>query len=270
MMHGEIGELSRGTRTHAKLLDDSIFFYNAKYIQDGRYGRLVPIALPRFDSTEWPLPDMGTSEAFRSKLRQDFQTSMRPNIGSKLTHLSWFMPIGVFIDLFSVSEEQMHRTPTLFVFKNVNEELCSSLMDQGWNNKVTIGADIIRTEVHLPSLNFRYHLGRSTLYSNFVYNRSRMISHDVFEAIDQSEQVTMVTVHCEMDDRKIDVEVGLSWSLYDVRQEISVQTGPALDSQFQMYIITDGHATKVNTRKEKTFTVSMVLPPKKLEFRARQ
>ena len=26
VMHGEIGELSRGSRTHAKLLDDSIFF----------------------------------------------------------------------------------------------------------------------------------------------------------------------------------------------------------------------------------------------------
>jgi len=236
----------------------------------GPYGKLLPIALPPFDSVEWQLPDIRTSEAFRAKLRQDIQTSMRPNTGSKLTHISWFMPIGVFIDLFSVAKEQMHRTPTMFVFKNVSEDLCSSLMDQGWDDKVIIGADIIRTKVHLPSLSFRYHSSRSTLYSNFVYNRSRMILQDVFKAIDQNEQVTMVTVHCEMGDYKTNVEVDLFWSLYDVRQEIAIQIEPALESELQMYIINEGQATKVNTRKEKTYSVSMVLPPKKLEFRARQ
>jgi len=72
VIHGEIGEVTRGSQTHTKLLDNNIFFYNAKYIQDGYYGRLVPIALPSLDSIEWQLPDMGTSEVFHAKLLEDF------------------------------------------------------------------------------------------------------------------------------------------------------------------------------------------------------
>jgi len=72
---------------------------------------------------------MTTSEAFQAKLRFDFWIAMKPNIGSKQTHLSWFMPIGVFIDLLSVARDNMHKTPTMLFFRNVSDDLCSSLMD---------------------------------------------------------------------------------------------------------------------------------------------
>lgn len=157
VMHSEIGELTRGTRSHLELLEDSVFFYNSSYIprsSPSTFGKLQPIALPSFDSPDWPLPDMWTTEAFRAKLRHDFQNSMRPNTGSKQTHLSWFMPIAVFIDLFSIGVD-MHRTPTMFVYKHATAELCSSLMDGGWDTKITFGADVIKTTIEPSSLKFR-------------------------------------------------------------------------------------------------------------------
>jgi len=176
------------------------------------------------------------------------------------------MPIGVFIDLFSAAWDNIHRTPTMFFFKNVSKDLCASLMDDGWDEKVTYGADVIKTVVHRPSITFKYHIGRSTLYVNFIYNRSRMVSKDVYESIDQYEQVMMVIVHCEMDGYKTEVEVGLTWSLYDVRQEFSIQVGPILTDLYQMYIISDGPPMKVNPRNEKNYTVDHVLPPKVIRF----
>ena len=82
--------------------------------EPGGFGRLEPIGLPSFDSPEWPLPDMSTIGSFCAKLRQDFHSSMRPTTGSKQTHLCWFMPIGVFVDLFFIGSN-MHRTKTMFV-----------------------------------------------------------------------------------------------------------------------------------------------------------
>lgn len=64
VVHAEIGELTRGSRTHAELLHDSIFFYNAMYIPKSSptgFGRVVPIPLPDFNSPKWPLPDMSTT-----------------------------------------------------------------------------------------------------------------------------------------------------------------------------------------------------------------
>lgn len=272
VVHGEIGELTRGFRTHTELLEENVFFYNAQYIPrrgGQQYGQLIPIPLPPFDSPEWPLPDMTTSEAFRSKLRHDFWIAMRPNTGSKQTHLSWFMPIGVFVDLFSAAEDNMHRTPTMFFFRNLSDNLCSSLMDDGWDEKITYGADVIKTVVHRPSVTFKYHIGRSTLYVNFKYNRSRLVSKDVYEPIDQYEHETMVTVHCQMDDCKAQVEVGLTWSLYDVRQEFSIQVGPLSTDLYQMYIFGDGPPLKINSRNEKNYTVDSVLSPKLVRFIAR-
>jgi len=71
---------------------------------------------------------MLTSESFRAKLRLDFQSAMKPSTGSKQTHISWFMPLGVFIDLFAAASE-FHRTASLWVFKHIQEPLCQSLME---------------------------------------------------------------------------------------------------------------------------------------------
>jgi len=59
---------------------------------------------------------------------------MRPVTNSNQTNISWFMPIGVFIDLFYVATN-MRRTKMMFVSKKVTEELCASLIDKGCNTK---------------------------------------------------------------------------------------------------------------------------------------
>lgn len=59
---------------------------------------------------------MATSEAFRAKLREDYQKSMRPSSSSIGMHLSRFMPIGIFVD-----------------------DLCAPFMDIKWILKIKIG-----------------------------------------------------------------------------------------------------------------------------------
>jgi len=147
VQHADIGEVGRGSRSHRDLLHDGIFFYNAMYIpkkKNGAFGIVEPISLPAFDDPTWPVPDMASSEAFRAKLRFDFQTSMKPTTGSRATHLQWFMPIGILVDLFAPGSNCMHKTPTMFVWRSLSKPLIESLMDSGWDEKVTIGLDAIR------------------------------------------------------------------------------------------------------------------------------
>ena len=169
VIHAEVGEPYRQGRTDKELLCESLFFYNAIYYPrtgNAQYGHLEPIPLPSFDDPLWPLPDMATTESFRAKMRSDFLTSMKPNIGSRQTNLQWFMPITVMVDLFSCTEN-MQKASTLFVFKNMTQELKSSLMDSGWDTKYTKGADTIRCQVDWATLVFKYHIGRCVLYTNF-------------------------------------------------------------------------------------------------------
>jgi len=268
VIHAEVGELTRGNRSHSELLQDSVFFYNALYrppCDRTTLGTIVPIALPAFDSPDWPLPDMATTESFRAKLRLDFQNSMRPSTGSKQTHLSWFMPIGVFVDLFYIGNN-MRRTNTMFVYDTVTEELCSSLMDKGWNTKITRIRDMefVKTTIAEGSLKFRYHISRATLYANFIYNRHKMLSDKTWEAMEQYEHVQTIALHCEFEGLQVDVEVGMTWSVYEVRQEIQTQLGIAPDFEFDLWIVTDNVANKVNARNEKHVTVMSCVPPKML------
>lgn len=269
MIHADIGELTRGDRTHKDLLEDSVFFYNHQYIptrSSSSYGKIKPIPLPKFDSPEWPLPDMSTTESFRAKFRLDFQNAMRPGTSSKLTHLSWFLPIGVFVDIFHVAENRIQKTKVMWIIKDVDDDLCASMMDKGWDLKITKAADVIKTVVHQQSLRFRYHIGRSTLYANFVYNRWRMLPNGTWETLDEYEPVVLVIIHCQVEDSIQDLEVGLSWTFSAVRQEILVQLNQLSCIDFRMSIVDDNAVFKVNLRNEKNYTVANVLPPKKLRL----
>jgi hypothetical protein len=124
------------------------------------------------------------------------------------------MRIGVFVDLFSVVEG-IHKTPTMFVFKQMTDDLCSSLMDKGWDHKITVGADVIKCVIPRASLVLRYHIGRSTFYALFFYNHLKMLTDSTWAAIDHP--VVMVSISCEMGERKQDVEVGMSWTFSDIR-----------------------------------------------------
>ena len=268
VIHAEVGELTRGNRSHSELLQDSVFFYNALYRPPSDrtiLGTLVPIALPAFDSLDWSLPDMATTELFRAKMRLDFHNSMRPSTGSKQTHLSWFMPIGVFVDLFYIGDD-MRRTNTMFVYDTVTEELCSSLMDKGWNTKITRIRDMefVKTTIAEGSLKFRYHISRATLYANFIYNRHMMLPDRTWEAMEQYEPLQTVVVHCEFQGLQVDVEVGMTWTVHDLRQEIQIQLEIAADFEFDIWIVTNNVASKVNARNEMHVTIMSRVPPKML------
>lgn len=266
--HAEIGELTRGSRSHSQLLEDSVFFYDAFYRprHGTGYGTIESIPLPAFDSPYWPLPDMATTESFRAKLWQDFQNSMRPTTSSKQTNISWFMPIGVFIDLFYVATN-MRRTKMMFVYKEVTEELCASLMDRGWDTKITRirDAEFLKTIAARGSMSFRYHIPRSTLYANFVYNRYRLLPDKTWEPLEQYEPIETVILLCDLDDVTHELEVGLTWTIHEIRQEIRVMFAACEESAFDIWIVNEhGVASKVNSRNEKNVPVSSCLQPKKL------
>jgi len=204
-----------------------VYFFNAMYIPrrpPQLFGRLQAIPLPSFEDPEWPVPNTTTSKSFQSKLHLDFQNSMRPNTSSRCTHIQWFIPCHVLVDLFSLAA--VHQTPTLFVCKNLSEECFNSIMDEGWDVKIVVGLDIIRCTVDRSSVIFRYHIGRSTLYVNFVYNRERLLG-TTWESMEQVQSTQMVNIMCVLpnSDKPLQLEVGSNWSLASLRQEITLNLG---------------------------------------------
>lgn len=173
VVHGVIGEATRGTRTHKELLESSILFYDASYeppLKKGKFGKLTPIPLPPFHDPSWPIPDMSTSESFRARLFFDFHVAMKPSTGGRVCRISWFMPFHIMIYLFSVQVDVgMRQTKTLYVFKPVSEDLVASLMDPSWDVKREAASDIIKCQVLQSSITFRYHVGRQMLYTTFGY-----------------------------------------------------------------------------------------------------
>lgn len=142
-------------------------------------------------------------------------------------------------------------------------------MDRGWDLKITVGADVIKCVIPRASLVLRYHIGRSTLYALFVYNRLKMLPDSSWEAIDQYEPVVMVSISCEMGERKQDVEVGMSWTFSDIRHEVLLQLGVDTDTESEIWIATDNTAVKVNSRQEKKITTANAMPPKIFRLVAR-
>ena len=85
--------------------------------------------------------------------------------------------------------------------------------------------------------------------------------------MDQNETEVPVILHCEIGDHKEDIQVGLSWSFEDIRQEVILQIELASNIEFQMWIVDGNNApVKVNRRNKKKFTATLVLPPKKLQL----
>lgn len=64
----------------------------------------------------------------------------------------------------------------------------------------------------------------------------------------------MVSISCEMGERKQDVEVGMSWTFSDIRHEVLLQLGVDTDTESEIWIATDNTAVKVNSRQEKKIT----------------
>ena len=139
------------------------------------YGELEEIALPRFSSPSWSLPDMMTSEVFRAKMRLDFRSALKFSTGSRRSHLQWFLPLHVFVDLFA-SAPTRTRSPTLYTICDIDNVVFGDLMGARWDQKTMDCIDVIRYTVNHPSVWFRFHIARQTLYANFYFVREKRVA----------------------------------------------------------------------------------------------
>lgn len=272
-MHADIGELIHHDRTHRELRDVSIFFYKWVYVPatgDGLYGHLEEIPLPRLSSPTWPLPDMSTSEAFRAKLRFDFRTALKPNTGSHRSHCQWFVPFMVFVDLFAGAKNKI-RSPTLFTIRNLDDREFADLMDIGWSSKTVVTEEIIKCIVFCPSVVFRYHIARQTLYVNFYFTRERAVGQE-WVPMEHESGTEIVNLPCEVMDSNpvvfLNFNVGIDWPISHLRMEVQITMGQDAPTQFSFFVGAIGSEDrKINRRKESTMTVAEVLAPQYIKLR---
>jgi hypothetical protein len=197
---------------------------------------------------------MHTSEAFRTRLTFDFANAMKATTGSSFVHQQWFMPIHVMVDLFAVAADSIRRTPTLFVSNSPSEALLSSLMNPGWNEKFHIGQDVIKCVANRSSIVFRYHVGRQTLYTRFMYTRYRGAANNNWDAIDHLPDEEMVEVCCMFRGNLLPTfEVGKAWPVSHLRHEIAMTLGDDVPKEYNMVVI---DATGVREKKVRVLTNS--------------
>ena len=92
-----------------------------------------------------------------------------------------------------------------------------------------------------------------------------MFPDKTWEAMEQYEPVQTGVLHCEFEGLHVDVEVGMTWSVHELRQEIQIQLEIATDDfEFDIWIVTNNVASKVNARNEKHVTIMSCAPPKML------
>jgi hypothetical protein len=241
VLHAEIGEATRNGRSHKDLLDTGTFFLKGVYFPPTStmlYGKVEALPLPGFNNVEWPLPDMHTSEAFRTKLTADFATAMKATTSGSFARQQWFMPIHVMVDLFAIAGDNIRRTATLFIVQSPSEALLSSLMNPGWGEKFHLGQDVIKCVVNRPSIVFRYHVGRQTLYTRFQYTRFRGAANNKWDAIDHLPDVEMVSVRCVFRGSAIPTfQVGKSWPVSHLRHEIAITLGDSVPEEYNMVVL---------------------------------
>jgi len=150
------------------------------------------------------------------------------------------MPIHVMVDLFlSIT---FYRTPAFFVFHNISDACFTSLMDDGWDVKYNVAANVIKSVVSKQSVIFKYHIGRSILYVTFEYNRLRLQHGMELEEVDQTQSFSTISVECEVphEEKKLVLEVGSSWTLTNIRNELSMHLATEFIHNFSFHIIEDG------------------------------
>ena len=132
-MHTKVGTLIHHDRSARELHDASIFFYRWTYVSPSGlhlYGELEEIALPGFSSLSWSLPDMLSSETFQAKMQLDFRAALKPSTGSRRSHIQWFMPVHIFVNLFALAQTQI-RSPILYQVRDIEDHVFKDLMDTG-------------------------------------------------------------------------------------------------------------------------------------------
>jgi hypothetical protein len=243
VLHHEVGEATRNGRSPRDLMENGTFYLRAVYVPPARgqlYGELEPIPLPDLDDPEWPVPDMHTSEAFRTKFAADIGAAMKATTGSKVAHVQWFLPIHVMVDMFHRADS-IRRTATMFNFGSPSDILLKSLMDPGWEEKHHIGQDVIKCVVTKNSMRFRYHIGRQTLYGNFQYIRHRLTANRVWEPLDQEVVEHMAVVTILYGDTVLPAfEVGSAWPVSHLRHEIAIALGGEVPEEYNLFVEEEG------------------------------
>ena len=202
------------------------------------YGSIEPIPLPAFIDPNWPLPDMHTSEAFCSKLVVEFTAVMIATPSGSFGHVQWFMPMHIMVDLFANTADNIRWTTTLFFLKFSTDELLGNLMDQGWNTKYHIGEDIVKCIVIRPSIVFRYHVGRQTLYMIFHYGRFWGPANGTWDAIEHEVNVDMESVQCTLQGRNLPlIEVGKSWPISHLCHEIAIMLEAEVPDECKLVLV---------------------------------
>jgi hypothetical protein len=91
VMHTDISTHIYYDRSPRELREASIYIFKFVYIpptgSSGLYGDLEELPPMGFGALDWPLPDMGTLEAFQAKLHSDFFAALKPNVGSQRSHI---------------------------------------------------------------------------------------------------------------------------------------------------------------------------------------
>lgn len=224
VIHSEIGKLQYRGRTAKELADSGIFFYDAMYIPDtnGGMGKLEYIPLPNFqDNVWWIAVNDNIIKCFRSKLYNDVQKSLKTSTGSRNVHLSWFVPMSLFVSSFSNTE--VHRTPTLFVCKNLSDDFLFKFMDKGWDIRST--ADISCRIKH-SSISFRYSIEKQMLSMVFHYQRWKE-HNGTWAPLDQDLDSIGHTDRICIDimangDLLTTIEVEQDWTLFYIRTELTL------------------------------------------------
>jgi hypothetical protein len=162
-----------------------------------------------------------------------------------------------------VSVRNRVRSPTLFTFRDVDNKAFAELMDDGWSSRTMVGEDIVRCTIAKPSMVFRYHIARQTLYVNFYFTREQAVGREwvqlEYERMTQPVSITFLVLEFDLP-IVLRFVVGTNWPINHLRHEVQITMGDSAPIEF-VFLITElgkvGH--RVNRRKEPQVTVSEIL-----------
>lgn len=236
VVHAHIGQLQYEGRSGQALANAGIFFYDQFYTLLDRThskGSLQVVSLQAdWNYMDWPIPESMALESTRCKIYKDVQRSLRASIATKIVKIVMFMPITIFIDLFSAVNVRI--TKSMLVCRNMDPKESSAVLDEGWHFKEV---DNIHCRIVLDTLVAKYMIATQTFILSFWYQRSRFIG-GLLVPMDQ-ETASLVdnkVVDIEVFDQDLNLTTVISirehCSLLQLRKDIVEETLVEVPAQF--------------------------------------